>query len=71
MPIFPDHPEAPALARRWVKMLGDFARHGEPGLALGPWPVYDAGDRASLRVTGDGCKVEHDVDPVFRLQVWQ
>jgi para-nitrobenzyl esterase len=71
VPDYVDHPNGPALARRWVAMLGHFARHGEPGEALGEWPVYDAGTRASLRITGDGGKVEHDVDPVFRRHVWQ
>jgi para-nitrobenzyl esterase len=71
VPAFAEHPGAPALARRWVAMLGHFARTGEPGDALGAWPVYEPTRRASMRVTGEGCKLEFDVDAVYREQVWK
>jgi para-nitrobenzyl esterase len=71
VPEFTDHPDAAALARRWVHMLGHFARHGEPGEALGHWPVYDAAQRLSLRVSCEGCRLEHDVDSIFRQKVWE
>lgn len=71
VPAFAEHPGAPALARRWVAMLGHFARTGEPGESLGQWPVYESGQRASMRVTGDGCRLENDVDAVYRKQVWK
>ncbi|HET8880758.1 MAG TPA: carboxylesterase family protein [Solimonas sp.] len=70
VPPFADHPNANALARRWVKMLGHFARHGEPGDALGAWPAYEPLRRASLRVSGEGCAVEYDADRLYREQVW-
>jgi para-nitrobenzyl esterase len=71
VPKFADHPNAPALARRWVAMLAHFARHGEPGKVLGEWPVHEPQQRASLRVTADGCTVERDVAAVFRKDVWR
>jgi carboxylesterase type B len=71
VPEFTDHPDAAALARRWVHMLSHFARHGEPGDALGQWPVYDAARRSSLRVSCEGCRLEHDVDSIFRQKVWE
>lgn len=71
VPPFADHPNAAALARRWVKMLGHFARHGEPGTALGEWPEYEPTRRASLKVSGDGCPVEYDADRLYREQVWE
>jgi para-nitrobenzyl esterase len=70
VPPFADHPNANALARRWVRMLGHFARHGESGDALGDWPVYGAQTRFSMRVSGDGCVVQDDVDRLYREQVW-
>jgi para-nitrobenzyl esterase len=70
VPEFTDHPAASALARRWVQMLGHFARHGEPGDALGEWAAYESGQRSSLRVSCEGCRVEHDTDGLFRRQVW-
>ena len=37
---------APELERRWVAMLGHFARHGEPGDSLGEWPRYESEQRS-------------------------
>lgn len=71
VPDLAAHPDAPALAHRWVQMLGHFARHGEPGEALGHWPVYESGRRSSLRVSCEGCRLEHDVDSMFRQKVWE
>ena len=71
VPAFVDHPNAASLGRRWVTMLGHFARTGEPGQVLGDWPVYEPGRRSSLRLDGDGYRVEHDVDHVFRQKIWQ
>jgi carboxylesterase type B len=71
VPQLTDHPNAAGLARRWVHMLGHFARHGEPGEALGHWPVYEAALRSSLLVSCDGCRLQHDVDSIFRQQVWE
>ncbi len=71
VPSFVDHPGANDLSRRWVRMLGHFARHGEPGAALGDWPVYEAPSRASLFVDATGCGVKHDLEAAFREQVWQ
>jgi para-nitrobenzyl esterase len=70
VPVFAEHPGAPALAHRWVAMLGHFARTGEPGDALGAWPVYEPSQRNSMRVTGDGCRLEQDVDGEYRREVW-
>lgn len=70
VPEFAVHANASALATRWVRMLGHFARHGEPGGALGEWPAYESEGRSSLRVTCDGCQVQHDVESLFRRQVW-
>jgi carboxylesterase type B len=70
VPDFTDHPGAAALGRRWVRMLGHFARTGEPGDTLGEWPVYEAGRRASLRMDGAGFQLEHDLDGQFRREVW-
>jgi para-nitrobenzyl esterase len=71
VPMFAEHAGAPALARRWVAMLGHFARTGEPGDALGAWPIYEPARRTSMRVAGEGCKLEYDVDAVYREQVWK
>ncbi|MDP9141994.1 MAG: carboxylesterase family protein [Pseudomonadota bacterium] len=71
VPMFAEHPNAAVLAKRWVKMLGHFARHGEPGDALGPWPVYGDGQRFSLRVSGEACVIEENVDALYREKVWQ
>lgn len=65
------HPNANALARRWVTMLGHFARHGEPGSTLGEWPAYEPEKRSSMRVNGDGYSVLHDEERLFREQVWR
>lgn len=70
VPAFADHPQATALARRWTAMLGHFARHGEPGVALGVWPSYEPVRRASLRVAGEGCVVQDDAEALFRREVW-
>lgn len=70
VPDFIDHPNAASLGRRWVAMLGYFARTGEPGQALGDWLAYEPGRRSSLRVDGDGFRVEQDVDQIFRRRVW-
>jgi para-nitrobenzyl esterase len=70
VPAFADHPKATELARRWVRMLGHFARYGEPGTALGDWPAYEPGHRASLRVSADECAADRDVEVVFRERVW-
>ncbi|MES2489151.1 MAG: carboxylesterase family protein [Pseudomonadota bacterium] len=70
VPAFAEHPNAPALARQWVAMIGNFVRTGEPGNALGRWPVYEPTRRASMRVTGDGCGLEYDVDAKYREQIW-
>ncbi|WP_161554160.1 carboxylesterase family protein [Stenotrophobium rhamnosiphilum] len=70
VPAFAEHPNAPALARQWVAMLGHFIRTGEPGNSLGCWPVYEPTRRASMRVTGDGCGLEYDVDAKYREQIW-
>ena len=70
VPAFAEHPNAPALARQWVAMLSHFIRTGEPGNALGRWPVYEPTRRASMRVTGDGCGLEYDVDAKYREQIW-
>lgn len=70
VPMFAEHPNAAALGRRWVKMLGHFARTGEPGDALGHWPVFDASSRASMLVAAEACKVEHDAAELFRTKVW-
>ena len=70
VPAFVDHPNATPLARRWVAMLGHFARFGEPGDALGPWPAHEAPQRASLWVAGEGCSVKHDLEGLYRREVW-
>lgn len=70
VPDFTDTPDAPELGRRWVRMLGHFARSGEPGEPLGQWPAYEMQSRASLRVDAAGFQVEHDVDAMFRRMVW-
>ncbi|NGY04155.1 carboxylesterase family protein [Solimonas terrae] len=70
VPAFAEHPGAPALARRWVAMLGHFARTGEPGDTLGSWPMYESTQRASMRVAADGCRLEYDVDPEYRHEIW-
>lgn len=70
VPAFVDHPDATVLARRWVTMLGHFARHGEPGSALGEWPAYVAETRASLWIDGNGYRVVRDIEALFREQVW-
>jgi para-nitrobenzyl esterase len=70
VPDFTDTPNAPELGRRWVQMLGHFARNGEPGEALGRWPAYETQSRASLRLDAAGFRVEHDVDAMFRRAVW-
>jgi carboxylesterase type B len=51
-------------------MLGHFARHGEPGPALGDWPIYEQEKRSSMRVTCDRCGVEDDAEALFRKSVW-
>jgi para-nitrobenzyl esterase len=71
VPPFVDLPDATLLSRRWVRMLGHFARHGEPGDALGDWPVYEAPSRTSLFVDADGCRLTHDLEAPFREQVWR
>lgn len=71
VPRFADHPKAPELERRWVSMLGHFARHGEPGTSLGNWPAYEPELRASMQVTCEGCSVGHDVEALYRQQVWR
>lgn len=71
VPAFAEHAGVPALARNWVRMLGHFARHGEPGSALGDWPEYEPPRRASLLVSGEGCVVRNDVEKRFREQVWE
>jgi para-nitrobenzyl esterase len=70
VPAFAEHPGVPDLARCWVRMLGHFARTGEPGSALGSWPEYEPRRRASLRVAGEGCTVREDVEKIFRENVW-
>ena len=70
VPAFADHPKAAALARNWVAMLGHFARHGEPGPALGNWPAYEPVKRSSMWVACEGCRVEQDVEKLFREKVW-
>ncbi|HEY1077554.1 MAG TPA: carboxylesterase family protein [Fontimonas sp.] len=70
VPMFAEHPQAPALARRWVRMLGHFARTGEPGDALGHWPPFDDHTRSSMRISPASCEVEHDAAALFRTQVW-
>ncbi|HSW14076.1 MAG TPA: carboxylesterase family protein [Solimonas sp.] len=70
VPKFADHPRAVELERRWVSMLGHFARHGEPGPSLGNWPPYQPALRASMQVSCDGCSVGHDVEALYRQQVW-
>ncbi|MES2489152.1 MAG: carboxylesterase family protein [Pseudomonadota bacterium] len=67
---FADHSGAPALARRWVAMISHFARTGEPGDALGEWPIYEPTRRASMRVMGEGCHLEFNVDAEYREKVW-
>ncbi|HVT36726.1 MAG TPA: carboxylesterase family protein [Nevskiaceae bacterium] len=70
VPAFADHPDATRLARRWVQMLGHFARHGEPGTALGDWPAYTVPARPSMQIACDNCRVAHDVEALFRTSVW-
>lgn len=70
VPAFADHPKATELARRWVRMLGHFARHGTPGTALGDWPVYEPLRRASMRVSAEACTTGQDVERAFREKVW-
>jgi para-nitrobenzyl esterase len=70
VPAFVDHPRATELARRWVAMLGHFARHGEPGDALGDWPAYEAVRRASMLVSCERCAVRDDAEKLFREKVW-
>ena len=67
---FLDFPAAPALAARWVEMLGTFARTGDPGGSLGAWPPYDESDRRSLLVTPDRGTVQRDRDGEHRRAVW-
>ncbi|WP_341917934.1 carboxylesterase family protein [Hydrocarboniphaga effusa] len=71
VPMFADHPNATPLARRWVAMLGHFARYGEPGDALGEWPAHEPLRRASLWVSGDRCSVKHDLEARYRREVWE
>ncbi len=71
VPRFVDHPKAAELERRWVSMLGHFARHGEPGTSLGEWPPHEREQRSSMLVTCDGCSVKHDAEALFRQQVWR
>lgn len=71
VPKFAIHPEAPALARRWMGMLGHFGRTGEPGNDFGHWPAYDLDRRVSLRIEADRHYTENDVDPEYRQSVWQ
>lgn len=71
VPQFIDHPNAAGLERRWVAMLGHFARHGEPGAALGEWPAYEPEKRASMLVNGDGYSVKHDAERLYREEVWR
>ncbi|MES2684244.1 MAG: carboxylesterase family protein [Pseudomonadota bacterium] len=71
VPAFADHPGAAAQARQWVAMLGHFARHGEPGPALGDWPVYEAKRRSSMWLAGDHCRIEQDAEKLFREKVWR
>lgn len=68
---FTDTPNAPRLGKRWVRMLGHFARTGEPGDALGPWPAYEPEHRASMRIDANGFQLEHDVDSIYRKTVWR
>lgn len=70
VPMFAEHPNAAVLAKRWVSMLGHFARTGEPGGALGHWPVFDDRTHSLMRVGADACEVEHDAEALFRTQVW-
>lgn len=70
VPAFADHPNAVALAHRWVAMLAHFSRHGEPGPALGEWPPYEPKLRSSMRVACDNCRVELDAEKLFRQKVW-
>ena len=70
VPAFVDHPRATELARRWVAMLGHFARHGEPGSALGEWPAYEPVRRASMRVSCERCEARNDAEKLYREQVW-
>lgn len=71
VPAFVDHPNATRIARRWVAMLGHFARHGEPGDALGEWPAHESARRASLWVAGEGCSVKDDLEGLYRREVWE
>ena len=71
VPRFADHPKAPELERRWVAMLGHFARHGEPGPALGDWPAHEAKNRSSMLVSCEGCSVQQDAERLYREQVWK
>ena len=71
VPMFADHPNATPLARRWVAMLGHFARHGEPGDALGDWPAHEPKQRASMWIAGEGCSVKNDLEGLYRREVWE
>lgn len=71
VPRFAAHPAAAELAQRWIAMLGQFARTGEPGADFGPWPAYEAGQRASMHIAADSWKLDYDVDSEYRLHVWQ
>ena len=71
VPKFVDHPQAAEIARRWVRMLGHFARTGEPGEALGPWPAYEATRRATMFVAAGGCTVKDHIETKFRADVWR
>ncbi|MGW0590539.1 carboxylesterase family protein [Streptosporangium sp. NPDC002607] len=65
-----DHPDAPALANRWVAMLARFARTGDPSGPLGDWPVYDARTRPTLVIAPGESRIEYDLDPEYRTSVW-
>lgn len=64
-------PAAPALAQRWAKMVGQFARTGDPSGPLGDWPAYDAQRRATLMVGLDAIRVVDDPERQHRLRVWR
>ncbi len=71
VPRFVDHPLAAEIARRWVRMLGHFARTGEPGDALGDWPAYEPVRRASLLIEPERCHVKDHIEAKIRAEVWR
>lgn len=62
--------KAPEIAEKWVAMLAQFARTGDPSGPLGEWPVYDTASRHSILVSEKGTEIVQDRDGEIRRKVW-